>query len=103
MIEAILALAENDTGEFFFYGVPGIVLILFSGVGKFLKNKAVERDVQIKKTEEELYGQIYDEIENNQIDRSLWVKAEAESDGGDEKKVKSIYIKLRYKKLIRNN
>tara|TARA_Y100000748_G_C15130954_1_gene346120 strand:+ start:124 stop:477 length:354 start_codon:yes stop_codon:yes gene_type:complete len=50
---------------------------------------------------EELYEQISNELESNQIDKGLWTQAEAESDG-DEKKVRSVYIKLRYEKLTKD-
>jgi hypothetical protein len=102
VIFGVISVGNGFTLGLLMWGGLGIIMILASGVGKDAKKAVDKKVVEIKKTEEELYGQISEELENNKIDKSLWTKAEAESDGGDDKKVKSIYIKLRYEKLTRD-
>ena len=48
--------------------------------------------------EKEIYRVVTDELEKDEIDRVLWVKAFAES-GGDRDKAKAIYIKCRVNEL----
>lgn len=48
--------------------------------------------------EKEIYRVVTDELEKDEIDRVLWVKAFAES-GGDRDKAKAIYIKCRVDEL----
>ncbi len=56
-----------------------------------------------KEAENALYEKAWDDIENNIIDKGIWTKAYAMSDG-DEQKQKSAYIRLiveHYKDLIK--
>ena len=102
VIEAIFAIAWGEVLQFFVIGGIGICMIFFSGGYQVVKKEVDKKIDIIKDTEEGIYKQISDEIENDEIDKSLWTMAEAKSDGGDDKKIKSIYIKLRYKKLTKS-
>lgn len=51
-----------------------------------------------RKTEEQLYAVVVDEIERNEINKALWAKALADSDN-DENKTRALYIKYRVQKL----
>ena len=48
--------------------------------------------------ENEIYEQIYNEIEAGLQQKGLWARAIAEADG-NESKIKSIYIKLRFNEI----
>ena len=52
-------------------------------------------------TEEALYEQVANEIQAGDIKQGLWLKANVEADGS-EQKAKSIYAKLRVSQLIRD-
>ena len=70
---------------------------------EILKEQKVDQNknlVENKDSNQEVYEQISNELETNEIDKGLWTQAEAES-GGDENKIRSNYIKLRYKKLTK--
>ena len=79
----------------------GAFLLIYSGVLNYARGAFQEKVKEIKKKESELYTHISKELDNGIVDKGLWTQAEGESGGGDEKKVKSIYIKLRYKQLSR--
>ena len=83
------------------FAIPGVGILVYAGIVNDAKEAVQEKVKEIKKTEAELYTQISQELESGTIDKGLWTQAEGESGGGDEKKVKSIYIKLRYKQLSR--
>lgn len=51
-----------------------------------------------RKTEEYLYSLVTEEIERNEIQKSLWTKALADSDN-DKQKTQALYIKYRVQKL----
>ena len=101
VIFGVISVSNGFVLGLLIWGGLGIAIILASGLGKDAKQAVDEKVKEIKKTEEELFEQISTELENNQINKGLWTKAEAESDGGDESKVRSIYIKLRHQKLTR--
>lgn len=101
IIFGVLSQANDFDLGLLIWGGLGIVVLFISGLGEDVKQKVDEKVKEVKKTEEELFEQIATELENNQIDRGLWTKAEAESEGGDENKVRSKYIKLRHQKLTR--
>ena len=46
-----------------------------------------------------IYSQINQEIKNGDIKTTLWTKAEALTDGGNEQQVKSKYVKLRFEQI----
>ncbi len=52
----------------------------------------------IKDLEEKIYEKIAKEIENDDIQKGLWIKAKAET-SGDENQIESRYIKLRFDQL----
>ena len=101
VISGVISLANGYLPGVLVWGGLGIAIILASGLPKDAKQAVDVKVKEINRTEEELFEQISTELENNQIDKGLWTKAEAESDGGDENKVRSIYIKLRHQKLTR--
>lgn len=49
--------------------------------------------------EEQIYAQIADELDGANMDKAAWTRAYAASDGED-KKVRSAYIKLRFERLM---
>lgn len=49
--------------------------------------------------EDQIYAQIADELDGGNLDKATWTKAYAVSDGED-KKSRSLYIKLRFEKLV---
>jgi hypothetical protein len=100
IIFGVISAANDFESGLLVWGGLGIAVILASGLVKDAKQAVGEKVKEINKTEEELFEQISNELENNQINKGLWTKAEAESDG-DENKVRSIYIKLRHQKLTR--
>lgn len=53
------------------------------------------------KVEDQIYAQIADELDSDNIDKATWTKAYAASDGED-KKSRSAYIKLRFERLVLN-
>jgi hypothetical protein len=63
-----------------------------------------ERSVQDEKDvhdEREKYQLIADEMDNDKMDRAIWIRALGES-GGDENKQRAIYVKLRMLDLSRS-
>ena len=70
------SVGSNENGNF----LKAVADNAASGLGKDAKQAVDEKVKEIKKTEEELFEQISNELENNQIDKGLWTKAEAESD-----------------------
>ena len=101
IIFGVISQANDFDLGLLIWGGLGIVIIFISGLGEDAKEAVDEKVKKIRQTEEELFEQIATELENNQIDKGLWTKAEAESEGGDENKVRSKYIKLRHQKLTR--
>jgi len=101
IIFGVISQANGADLGLLIWGGLGIVVLFISGLGEDAKEAVDEKVKKIRQTEEELFEQIATELENNQIDKGLWTKAEAESEGGDENKVRSKYIKLRHQKLTR--
>jgi hypothetical protein len=67
-----------------------------------VRDRFVHHRSKTQKLEEKYYQEIADELESGRIDKALWTKATALS-GGNENETKSVYIKLRVKKLKKEN
>ena len=88
--------------------LPVILLIIILG-GAFLlfsfSKKKIEKTITEKRKVIEKGPDIYQiiavELEKDEIDKGLWTQAEEQSNGNPDK-VKSIYIKLRRKQLIKD-
>ncbi|RLA08479.1 MAG: hypothetical protein DRQ51_02465 [Gammaproteobacteria bacterium] len=66
-----------------------------------LFNKFKKTTIAINKTQERIYAEVMDELEQGKMKKGLWGKAL--SDGlGDETKARGIYIKLRFKDIKDN-
>ena len=55
--------------------------------------------IDLEEPEDKIYSQINREIKNGDIKTTLWTKAEALTDGGNEQQVKSKYVKLRFEQI----
>ena len=55
--------------------------------------------IDLEEPEDRIYSQINQEIKNGDIKTTLWTKAEALTDGGNEQQVKSKYVKLRFEQI----
>lgn len=58
----------------------------------------LKRDTNSSEQEKEIYRVVAFELENDEIDRVLWIKAFAESEG-DRDKAKALYIKYRVNEI----
>ncbi len=80
--------------------ILGGAFLLFSFSRKKIETTIAEKK-KVTEKGPDVYQIIAEELEQDDIDKGLWTQAEAESDG-NHNKVKSIYIKLRHKQLIKN-
>ena len=86
--------------------------LLYGGADYYIKKQKEKEQEENKREEEEKdddtpplnleeelkYQKISDELEANEINKALWLKAEEEA-GGDKAKTRALYIKLRIKSL----
>ena len=80
--------------------ILGGAFLLFSFSRKKIETTIAEKK-KVTEKGPDVYQIIAEELEQDDIDKGLWTQAEAMSDGNHDK-VKSIYIKLRHKQLIKN-
>jgi len=80
--------------------ILGGAFLLFSFSKKKIETTVAEKK-KLNEKGEDLYQVIARELEKDEIDKGLWTQAEAQSDGNPDR-VKSIYIKLRHKQLIKD-
>ena len=74
------------------------MLSSFGQIAQFRFNFGKNGKIIFMTDEDEIYKRIGDEIENNNLDKVTWTKAQGSSDGS-ESRAKSLYIKYRFQKL----
>jgi hypothetical protein len=93
-----------ESGEVIIVVILWIIIITVATLLFSFSKEKIKTTVSEKKKLNEKGGDIYQiiavELDKDEIDKGLWTQAEAESDGNPDK-VKSIYIKLRHKQLIK--
>jgi len=70
----------------------------FGSIAQLRFNFGKNGKITFMANEDEIYKRIGDEIENNNLDKVAWTKAQGDSDGS-ESRAKSLYIKYRFQKL----
>jgi hypothetical protein len=94
-----------STGEIIIVVILWIIIFTGAFLAFSFSKEKIKKTVAEKKKFNEKGGDIYQiigiELDNGEIDKGLWTQAEAISDGNPDK-VKSTYIKLRHKQLIKD-
>lgn len=94
---------ESESGTVILIVIVWIIILTAVALLFSFSKKKIEKTVSEKKKQnekgEDIFKNIAIELEKGEIDKGLWVQAEAKSDGNPDR-VKSIYIQLRHKKLI---
>ena len=69
----------------------------FGSIAQLRFNFGKNGKITFMANEDEIYKRIGDEIENNNLDKVAWTKAQGDSDGS-ESRAKSLYIKYTFEK-----